>query len=295
MKQLIVNADDFGYACGVNDGIVRAHCEGIVTSTTLMATAAEFDQAAELARATPTLDVGCHLVLVSGRPISRPDEIPSLAGETGAFPRTMTEFATRLLGGRIRETDLRIEIGAQLQKIRNAGIEISHIDSHKHTHAFPLVSRVAMEAAAEFGIRWIRNPVENYHGFWPAFRALESNHRTFVRQAFDGILCRVLAGNFQRLRRQFGLRTPDFFYSIALTGLLNARVLTIVIRKLREGVSELMCHPALLDQTLVASPTRLKQERVEEFKAVTNEEVRRAISRADIALTGYRALAAECQ
>lgn len=292
MKQLIVNADDFGYARGVNEGIVRAHREGIVTSATLMAGAAEFDHAAELSKLAPTLDVGCHLVLVSGRAVSKPDEIPSLASETGELPRTIRQFASLLFRGRIRDSDLRVEIAAQLQKIRNAGIHISHIDSHKHTHMFSRVARIAMETARDFGICCIRNPAENYDGFFPSLRAVEPNRGMFVRQALQGICCRWLARKSRSYRLRFGLRAPDYFYSVALAGLLSPRVLTILIGRLRGGVSELMCHPAVMERTLASSPTRLKQERIREFEAVTSQDVKAAIAQAGVTLIGYRALAA---
>src|SRR5215472_13323215 len=131
MTKLIVNGDDFGFARSVNTGILRGHREGILTSTTIMANGPAFDDAIEIALANPSLGVGCHVAVVDGLPISPPADIPSLLSSDGRLPGTVTELA-RKLGRVIRVRDVEREIGAQVQRVIDAGITPTHLDTHKH-------------------------------------------------------------------------------------------------------------------------------------------------------------------
>jgi predicted glycoside hydrolase/deacetylase ChbG (UPF0249 family) len=138
LKYLITNADDFGFTRDVNEGIVHAHRQGILTATTLMATGAAFDHAVGLARENPELDVGVHLVLV---------------GSEG-YPATVARLVASL--GRIRIYD---ELARQISKVVDAGIRPTHLDTHKHTHLLPPVLAAVARLAEEFKIPWVRRPL----------------------------------------------------------------------------------------------------------------------------------------
>ena len=140
--RLIVNADDFGFTRGVNEGIVRGHREGIITATTLMAHGPAFDHAAELARANPSLDVGVHLVLWPGG---------------GSLPRRLPAFVAR--GLLSSPAAVEAEFSRQVEKVMGAGLRPSHLDTHKHVHVFPRVMRAVARVAARFRIRWVRRPL----------------------------------------------------------------------------------------------------------------------------------------
>ena len=142
MRRLIVNADDFGFTAGVNRAIVEAHTRGIVTSTTLMASGPAFNDAVRLAREAPRLDVGCHLVLIDGEPVLDAVRLPTITSRdsgTGRFRDGLKSFAARALTSRFDPAEIEAETGAQIRKIQSAGINVSHLDSHKHTHLFPAV------------------------------------------------------------------------------------------------------------------------------------------------------------
>lgn len=141
MKYLITNADDFGFTRDVNQGIVHAHREGILTATTLMATGAAFEHAVALARENPTLDVGVHLVLV---------------GSEG-YPDTLTRLLVSL--GRIRIYE---ELAVQVRKVMDAGIRPTHLDTHKHTHLLPPVLDAVIRIAGDFKIPWVRRPLARF-------------------------------------------------------------------------------------------------------------------------------------
>jgi predicted glycoside hydrolase/deacetylase ChbG (UPF0249 family) len=142
LKRLFINADDFGFTRDVNAGIIQAHREGVLTSTTLMANGDAFDDAARLARETPTLDVGCHLVLVQGHSL--------LDGR--CFPESPVPLV-------FQKVDAYAELRAQIQKICAAGIRPTHLDSHKHTHLLPSVFRAVVRLAREFSIPYVRRPL----------------------------------------------------------------------------------------------------------------------------------------
>ena len=162
MRRLIVNADDFGLTCGVNRAIGEAHECGIVTSTTLMACGAQFEDAVKLAQAVPHLSVGCHVVLVDGVPVSenRESSARSLIEESGKFRQSILSFAWRAVAGQLDGAEIEQEITAQIRKLQAAGIAVSHLDSHKHTHMFPIVLNALLRAAKNCGVRAIRNPFE---------------------------------------------------------------------------------------------------------------------------------------
>src|SRR5258707_9725647 len=133
MKRLIVNADDFGFTRGVNAGIVRAFKSGIVTSTTIMANGEAFEDAVSLAHANPGLGVGCHLAVVGGRPVAAPSEIPSLVDRNGVLPATLTRLVIKIARGYASGEDIAREFRAQVRRVVDSGIEITHVDSHKHS------------------------------------------------------------------------------------------------------------------------------------------------------------------
>ena len=137
MRRLIVNADDFGLTCGVNRAIVEAHERGIVTSATLMANGNALSHAIQLAPSVPRLSVGCHVVLVDGSPVSCATQVSSLmTGEAPRFRTAIADFALHCMRGKLVESEVEAEATAQIRKLQAAGIAISHLDTHKHTHLF---------------------------------------------------------------------------------------------------------------------------------------------------------------
>src|SRR5450432_1252385 len=170
MRRLIINADDFGLTAGVNRGIVEAHEQGVVTSATLMANGPAFEEAIGLAQARPRLGVGCHVVLVDGAPLLNKTEVASLldGGGNGSggprFREGIGRFGALALMRRVAADEIEAEATAQIRKLQSAGISVTHLDSHKHTHLFPHVLRPLLRAAAKSGVRAIRNPFERIQG-----------------------------------------------------------------------------------------------------------------------------------
>ena len=152
-----MNADDLGFTSGVNRAIVKAHTDGVVTSTTLMANGPAFCEVKDLAQQFPKLSIGCHVVLIDGEPVLPPAKVPSLT-QSARFRDDLKTFAARALTGQLDATEISAEATAQIRRVQAAGVCVSHFDTHKHTHIFPKVLRPLLLAAAECGVRAVRNP-----------------------------------------------------------------------------------------------------------------------------------------
>lgn len=252
-KFLIVNADDFGFTSDVNEGIIEAHRRGIVTSATLMATGAAFEHAVRLARQTPSLDVGVHLTLVGGQSAAQPGR---------PLPSSPAALAAMVMTGRF---DPYPECAAQVRKILDARVRPTHLDTHKHSHLLPAVAEAVGRVSQEFGIRWVRRPLEAPVAGWLA----------------------------RRLLRRYGCRMTDHLLGFAETGHLNQARLLALAPQISPGVSELLCHPGYCRAELRASPdTRLKQSRVIELEALTSPTIRQRLQECNVRLVSYSSVEA---
>ncbi len=289
-KRLIVNGDDFGFTRGVNEGILSAFKTGILTSTTIMANGDAFENAAAIALANPDLAVGVHLAIVGGRPVSPLSEVPSLAGASGRLPRTLSQLILGIAKGSINTAEIEIEFNAQIERVINAGIHPSHLDTHKHSQIVSPVARAVVRAANRFGITKVRNSFESPRNFSLAGAAAKANRKTYLKQFMQSALTSPRAGSFKRLAAGAGLSAPERFFGVALTGLLDSAAILNVVRMLGRGVSELMCHPGVYDDNLEAAPTRLKRQRQRELEALTDPEVLAAVRENGVELVSFREL-----
>ena len=295
MRQLIVNADDFGLTTGVNRAIAEAHRDGVVSSATLMATAGDeaFREAVELARELPELSVGCHVVLVDGHPVLAPGAVDTLlairSGEPECFYSSLSAFAARATMGGFDREQLVAEIVAQIRKIQAAGIAVTHLDSHKHAHIFPEILRAMLRAARICGVRAIRSP------FVP-MKAIMAQHfagrATLLKRYGQVRVLNAFAGNFRRQTARAGLRSPDGVIGVIETGAMDGILLRQALAGLPEGTWELVCHPGYADADLRAVRTRLVESRERELGLLTSTELKAFLAAEKIRVIGYRELGA---
>jgi chitin disaccharide deacetylase len=269
-KQLVVNADDFGFTTDVNRGIVDAHRGGILTATTLMANGAAFDDAVGLARETPTLDIGCHLVLVGG-------ERSPLTG--APYPLTVAKLLVALARRELRPYE---ELAAQVRVILDAGIRPTHLDTHKHTHLAPPVLEAVARVSEDFGIRWVRRPFD-----FP-LNGLPASVSPMTRMVSAGL--GLLRHRVDRVLARHGCRMTNHFAGFQITGHFRTDELVRLLESLPEGSTELMCHPGYCTAALRGARTRLRESRERELEALTAKETRAALERKGIELMGYGGL-----
>lgn len=277
MKFLIVNADDFGLTGGINRAVIEAHTRGILTSATLMANMPAFEDAVRLAKAHPSLSVGLHFNITQGRPVAEASRVRSLLNASGEFLGTSTALLIRALAGKLRVSEIEIELRAQIEKVLNAGLQLTHVDSHKHAHALPPVAAAIARVIGDYGISAVRLPREHWR-----FDA-SANWKQSLGALGLAQLCRFSA---RQLRRS-GVKTADAFFGVTQTGFWTKRWLLDLIAQLPAGVSELMSHPGYEDAELGQTITRLRASRATELALLTDAEVIAAVREHGVQLISY--------
>ncbi len=264
-RSLVTNADDLGLTVGVNDGIFDAHDRGILTSASLMASASATADAIRRLRARPTLGIGVHLMLVDGRPTLPPDRVPTLVQDDGRLYPSWKPFIVACLRGRVKLSEVEQELTAQIERIRSDGIRLTHLDAHKHVHAYPPVFRIVARLAERFRVPVVRVPYERSLNDLPLF---------------------LWARRDYRIAAAHRVRTPQFV-GRALTGRLDADSLAQSMRQLRPGVTELMVHPGYVDDALRRMATRLLASRAKEVELLTSTDVIHALLEEHIQLVRH--------
>ena len=277
MKQLIVNADDLGLTPGVNQGILRAFQDGIVTSASLLVTGSAFEDAVALARQNPDLDVGLHLALVEERAVLGPDVLPTLVDETGRFPRTSVEFIQRALLGGISWHEVEQEIAAQIALFQETGLRLSHLDSHQHLHMFPPVFQIVRRLARWVENVWIRNPV----GPWR--KSPDTPMGRWVQRLGLNLTCL----SARRLRDGSQPQMPDGMYGFEVSGRLTQSALEQILRKIPDGLYELICHPGEDDAETRTRYSHWGYRWAEELEALTARETQLVLQEQGIVLTSF--------
>ncbi len=233
MNKLIVNADDFGLTSEVNEGIIQAFKSGIVTSTSMIVVGEGFSNAVQLSKNNPSIDVGIHLTLIEEKSILPKQAIPTLVDDMGRFRKNINHFLLDYLRNRISMKEVKREGRKQIEKLRNEGIKITHIDSHQHIHMLPKILNITLELAEEFGIKYIRYPKEE----------IEMSNIFFLRK-IPRLLQQIVLNTlcFYSKKRLNG-HTVDRFYGFYDGGHLVGKRLKFFSKK-NKGIGEIMCHPA---------------------------------------------------
>lgn len=261
-----------------------------MTSATLLANMPGFDDAVRLASECPRLGVGVHLNVLRGRPVSDAHDIPSLLTGDGAFLGTPWALVRRIARGGLAQAHLCLEFEAQLDRVLNAGIDISHVDSEKHLHTLPNIFRAAVRSAAQKGVRAIRLPTET-----PALlESLPDGTLTGMGMLKSRMIRALALANRGRLTRS-GLATTDHFFGIAAQEHLDAGTLRALARVLPPGTCEVTCHPGYVDDELLAISAQvggywINRVRENEIAALTDPAVSREFSENAVTLISFRDL-----
>jgi predicted glycoside hydrolase/deacetylase ChbG (UPF0249 family) len=273
VRRLIINADDFAFTPAVTDGILEAHAAGTVTATSMLVRCAGWEDGVRRAKATPGLEVGLHFNLLVGAPLAA---VPSLTDRRSGKFLSLPALVARALTRRLDAGEVVAECEAQLMALGNAGIGCTHIDSHRHTHALPVIRRAVAGIAARRKLA-LRRPLESH------FRAIASPGSQLQRGV---VAASWWAGGI----RAAHTRAANHFIGISLQGgrHFGARV-AAAVDGLRPGTTELMVHPGHVDSLLSAADPYTWQ-REAELAVLVSRDFRKRLRGDDIALTGFRAL-----
>lgn len=282
LRNLIVNADDFGLHTLVNEGILEGHHHGCISSTSIMASGLAFDEAVALAKQTPTLGVGVHLTLVGAEhTVCSPEMIPSLVNEAGELTASYGQFLPRYFSGKIRLAEIGQELTAQIEKVLETGLTITHLDSHQHMHVVPGIDDIVIDLARRYHVSAIRIPAEPYlfiGGFpWTLPRFIGRGALTY------------LANRARRKCLQAGLTTTNHFYGMIGGGTMLPQYFSRIITELPEGSSEIMIHPGKHNQLLNANYPWCYHWQ-DELEATLQSAVQDELARQHIELISFKEL-----
>jgi hopanoid biosynthesis associated protein HpnK len=244
VRTLIINADDFGLHSAVNAAVEKSHLEGVVRSTSIMAVGEAFEEAVAISKRCPDLGIGIHLTLVAASPINNRECVPSLVSDDGMFLPGHPQFIRRYLAGGLDYGEVEKELESQIQKVIDAGICLTHADSHQHLHVLPEIGRIVRRLLKRFDIPAVRIPAE------PLFftGGLHASPGRIVGKS--GLT--FLARRFCTAAEKDGLRTTDHFYGMLAGGQMTLPRMLAVLEALPGGITELMVHPGCDNKVLSA-------------------------------------------
>jgi predicted glycoside hydrolase/deacetylase ChbG (UPF0249 family) len=266
--RLVVNADGFGSGPDVSRGILRAHQEGIVTSTSVLGNCAEPAAVKALLDEAPALGVGVHLTLVGGAPVSPPGAVRSLVGADGRFPTRASDVFLGWAKGAMRADDVERELDAQVGRLRDLGLTVDHLDTRSHLGFLPAVGRAVEAVARRHGIPGIRMAMEHPTIAW-------------IAEAPRGVIAAGLGSLAWLTRRRLGaLRHGPRTWGFVESGRLDEIRILEIIGRLGPGGHELICHPADRNGTVPAGAP----DPARELRALTAPLVREALASRNIVL-----------
>ena len=269
--RLIVNADDFGRSVSINQAVIRAHQEGILTTTSLMVNEPAFEEAVALAREHPTLGVGLHLTLLCGHSALPPGEIPGLVNGNGEFSYNPAGAGFRYFFQRNLREQLRREIHAQFQKFRAARLPLDHVNGHLHLHLHPTVFGILMADAAQLGIKHLRLTFDPFR----LNLRLASGHFTY--RALHVAIFHPLSAHARSTLARLHIRHTDAVFGLLQNARVDEPYVTRLLPQLPAGDSELYSHPSL-------------DESKNEFAALISPRVQEQVRQLGVKLIRYQDL-----
>lgn len=248
MKQIILNADDFGRTASINAAVMRAHREGVLTSASLMVTGATAAEAAALARQEPALAVGLHLVLVGGQAVLAPGSIPHLVDSSGRFPADPAAAGLRYAFSAAARRELRRELEAQFERFAATRLALSHVDSHMHLHMHPVVLPLVLSLVEQYGACGLRIPRDDLR------LGLRHSRQMLAVKVGWALVFALLARSALGCLRQRPIRVADRVYGLMQSGRMEEAYVLKVLRQLDAPTAELYFHPDCAAQSEPLGP-----------------------------------------
>ena len=276
MKNLIVNADDFGRHELINRAVEKALTEGCLRSATIMVGGIAFDDAVNVAKKNPALGVGIHFTLANGFPVLPPSEIPTLVTEDGIFFENYVVFLKKYLQGKISGDEIKSELSAQLEKVQNAGINLTHFDSHQHLHHIPGIIEICLDLAESAKITAMRvSETKIFDG------ELDSIGKFIGRLGLSS-----LAKFAAHKAHKKNFKTPDHFTGIVAGEAVDENFLSKLLENLQEGTTEIMLHPGT-DNEILQNYCDWEHDFEGELAAVTSPKILKMLEEKNISAINF--------
>lgn len=281
MKKLIITSDDFGLSHGVNLAVERAWQEGLLTCASIMPGAAGFDEAVAIAKRNPGLQVGLHLTLVHGHSVLPPEQIPGLVDAAGNFSDNPVAAGMRYFFDKGIYKQLLNEIEAQIIAVRDAGINLTHIDGHLNIHLHPAVFGFLTELMPRYGITSFRLSRERL------LHNLRHDRERIMGKAVERVIFGALANNARPTLERLGIAHAGEVKGVLNSGRMTEAYILSILDGLNEGITEIYFHPGCLPDAEIAR--RMPDYRhEEELAAITSPAVRARLKELDIQIVNYR-------
>jgi hopanoid biosynthesis associated protein HpnK len=270
-RRLIVNADDFGLSHSVNEAVIRAHRDGILTSASLMVNEPACDEAVKLAKENPKLGVGLHITLLMGHSALAPVKIPGLVNDCGEFSNSPVSAGMKYFFNPCLREQLRAEIRAQFEKFRATGLPLDHVNGHLHFHLHPVVFKILMEDSHTLGIRHLRLTRDCFS------RSRRMSHGHLLYRISHAAIFEMLSSRVRRPLEQKKIRHAQIAFGLLQNARVDEEYILKLLPELPPGDSELYSHPSL-------------GEFKHEFDALVSPRVRKLVNKLGIELIRYQDL-----
>lgn len=270
-RRLIVNADDFGRSAKINEAVIRAHEDGILTTASLMVTGEAFAEAVALAKAHPRLGVGLHLTLICGRSALAPHLIPGLVAPNGEFRDTPASTGFRYFSRPELRAQLAAEIAAQVAKFHATGLMLDHVNGHLHFHLHPTVFGILMGNVVNWNIRRLRLTRDPLGPNWRLAKG------RWAYRLSHALVFGLLSAWARPALDRHRIKYTDAVFGLLQNGLVDEQFILGLVPNLQPGTVELYSHPSM---------HTFKNE----FDALVSSRVKEALTSNHVELIRYQDL-----
>ncbi len=253
---------------------------GILRNASLMVAEPAARAAAELARESPALDVGLHVVVCRGRSLLDASRLGPAVRASGEFVGSPVAAGMRYFFDRSMRAAMTDELRAQVERHLELVGYLNHIDGHLNFHVHPLFADILVNLAVEYKVPCIRLPRER------VLTTLRLRRDNAPRKLVESIIFRTLSRRTRRMMTERGLTSTDSLFGLHQSGHLSEDYVVGVIDRIRDGATELYFHPAAdIGGVPPAAAAQL------EVEILTSPRVRNAIDRNGIELITFGDLA----
>lgn len=279
-KNIIFNADDFGMNTYVNDAIIDGHVNGIITSTSLVASGDAYKEAIKIAKLYPKLGVGIHSTLVGGlKPLSNPKDVPSLLNENGVFFDSHVDFIKRVYSKQINFTEVYNELDLQFKKILSSNLNVTHVDGHQHLHVLPEVLPIILSLMKKYKLNKMRIPKESYLFF---------NKNYSLSRIIGKFGLSFISHKAHKSSKQLWIASPRYFWGMMNGGDMTESNVIKIIKEAKKyiGTHEVMIHPGTSNKAL-NEMYHWNYHWEEELAAMKSDKVKQSLVQAGFNLINY--------
>ncbi|MBC8176330.1 MAG: ChbG/HpnK family deacetylase [Desulfobacteraceae bacterium] len=277
--KLIFHGDDFGLTSGINQGIIRAFKEGLLSSTSLIAGGEAAEEAISLAKKNPGLDMGIHLILCDETPVLPTEDISSITSGRPHFP-PRKHLQRAIFAHKINHREIEAEWNAQVEKVLNAAIPITHMDGHQFIHLFPGLFPICLKIARKHKIPFVRTSNDD-------LATLEASFMRFIQWAYLKLWIKIFVSRaFSSNIRRFS--SVGFLMA---GGRLNRSVLLKNIDSLRQRkpipLVEFILHPGIGDSHTAYKYSHWQYDWKKDLDLLTDSALKKALDLRGVELTSF--------